>query len=277
MDIEGVENAIRNSDEFRMRLVQDVGTFTVALFAIHEDARGERLELAGTGTLVLAEDSHYLLTAAHVWEERLRSAVRIGITLPENIDHRFVLEVGAVIPSGPPKPQAWGHWGPDMVRLRIPAEYVGGISAYRSFYSQAIDGRTNVAAEADESVQLWLLMGTPAELGNLNEAHADVEIAGMFLEPPVAQQRGEFDYLDFDVDLTREHMPQQFGGVSGGGLWQLLVYSPRGSEHIRWLHRLEGVAFYQFPIQDGQRRTIRCHGPETLRITLAAPQPYDRA
>ena len=109
-------------------------------------------------------------------------------------------------------------------------------------------------------------MGTPAALGAFTETFADVQINGLFLGPEVLHARGEFDFLDYEIDLSLA-VPRDFGGVSGGGVWQVYLYWVPSTGEIDWQMSLHGLAFFQLPII-AERRTIRCHGPESIRAAL---------
>src|SRR5690349_4575730 len=123
---------LRNSDDLRSRIVRNLGSCTVALFGVSVSAEGEQLLLAGTGTLIERNGLHYILTAAHVWEEVLESSSKVGITLAEGIDHRHLFDTRAVLPEKTLKEKMWGEWGPDITLLRIPIEHVGGIKAFKA-------------------------------------------------------------------------------------------------------------------------------------------------
>lgn len=244
----------------RDKIVRNLGDFTVAMFGIFGSPQ-QQLRLAGTGTLVVLDGKHFILTALHVWEEVLKTADQIGITLKENIDHCTAIDRHAVVPFGPPKPKEWSQWGPDIVLLSLPAEYVGRISAYRSFWNLA--GQLAVNAEV---LEIRILMGTPAALGSFTETYADVQINGMFLGPEARHAREEFDYLDYEIDLSFA-VPRNYGGVSGGGVWQVCVFWGPSTGEVDWRMSLHGVAFFQLPII-AERTTLRCHGPETIRAVL---------
>ncbi len=79
--------------------------------------------------------------------------------------------------------------------------------------------------------------------------------------------RGDFDYIDFDVDVSFPGIPRNFGGVSGGGLWKVLIYRSASPGEIDWLRVLEGVAFHQSDLANGHR-IIRCHGEQSIRATI---------
>jgi len=252
--------------ELREKIVRDVGSFTVALFAIHNSAGGARLQLGGTGTLVTDTKAHYILTARHVWDEVLRGGANVGITLKEDIDHSFLIQTQVIVHSGPTPPQVWDEWGPDVVFLRIPPELLGTINVYKVFYG--LNDRKKAQLGVD-CIELHMLMGTPKEQGLLTNTHADLQITGMLQNISERCTRGEFDYLDLDMDLSLQDVPQDFGGVSGGGLWQVLVYKPKAGSKTDWMATLEGTAFYQSAPANGHR-LVRCHGLQGILKNLPA-------
>ena len=256
-----VEGALRGSEELRERIIRDLGSFTVALFALSKAPKGDHISPAGTGTLLTDCGSHYILTASHVWEDCLRKATKIGITVAEGIRHSFYIDAADIVPLGPPKPATWSELGPDMVLLRVPPEHIGSISARKVFYSPLVDGKA--VPEAD-NFKAWVLMGTPEALTNFTENIPHVQIGGYFAAKDIKyKSKGVYDYFDLGVDISSPGMPKAFGGVSGGGLWRVEAYRSRSTGRIEWTRSLEGVAFFEFPIE-AQRRVIRCHGPKSI-------------
>ncbi len=137
------------------KITRNLGDFTVALIAIY-NGPNERLALAGTGTLLAIGGSHFILTARHVWDEVLSTADHVGVTLKPEITHRYSIARPQLTFFGLPKPAAWNEWGPDLALLRIPAESVGAIGAYRSFWN--VDHTVQINGTA---IELHVLMGTP--------------------------------------------------------------------------------------------------------------------
>jgi hypothetical protein len=84
-------------------------------------------------------------------------------------------------------------------------------------------------------------------------------------------ERGEFDYLVFEALYNKHYEgPQDFGGYSGGGLWQLLVKPDNGSLSVTQRF-LSGVAFSQSDFKEseaGAIREITCHGRRSLYDVL---------
>jgi hypothetical protein len=62
-------------------------------------------------------------------------------------------------------------------------------------------------------------------------------------------------------------MQGNFGGVSGGGVWEVYLYHSPETGELTWSNSLHGVAFYQLPIV-AEHRPIRCHGPESIKTVI---------
>ena len=252
----------------RDEIVRTLGTSTVALFAIDGSEADERLRFCGTGSLVQFANSHYILTAAHVWEgtdgkNGLKSSQRIGITMKEDQDHRHVIETRTLVSFGLPIPKEWNEWGPDLVFLRVPNEYVGRIQAVKSFYSLDRD-RPKVKL----AVEVLILMGAPGEFGKYTSKHVELNINGFFFDPNALPYRhGDFDYLDSKEDTKFSGVPKNFGGVSGGGLWRVQIFCLPETDKPDWKWFFDGVAFYQIP-QPDEHMTIRCHGLESIQAAM---------
>src|ERR1700693_3287754 len=244
----------------REKVVRRSGDFTVALLAIYNGSN-ERLALAGTGTLVIIGNANFILTARHVWDEVLSNADQVGLTLKSEIDHKCGIARKDFAVFGLPRPAEWNEWGPDLVLLKIPAESVGTIAAYKSYWN--MQGRIEVNAEV---LEVMVLMGTPAALGEFTDVHAELQITGMFLGPEKVQERGGFDYLDYEIDLSLREVPRKFGGVSGGGGGRVFLYCSQDGT-IDWKMSLHGTAYYELPIVD-EHRPIRCHGPKSITSVL---------
>jgi hypothetical protein len=267
-----LEAAIRADTDLRERIVRSIGSSSVALLALVDDRGSHRLELAGSGTLVVVNGVYYILTAAHVWEEVLKSALRLGITMTDNIDHKSWIDIDAVIPIVCKEDGSkWTEWGPDLALLRVPPEYVGGIEAFHVFEDVATPGKPMNAA----CLESWVLTGAPKELGTFSALRAELQISGTFVSPRY-HRRGEHDYFDVLMDTKAPDTPKSFGGLSGGGLWRIMAYISPTTGKIDWSQRLKGVAFYEFPQKDGAR-VLRCHGPSSLSAVAGETVELDVA
>lgn len=248
----------------RETVVRDVGTSTVALFAISDSGGRQPLRFSGTGSLVQFGNSYHILTAAHVWEECLKSSRQVGITLKEDIDHCYPIDTASFSYFSLPRPKDWNEWGPDLAFLRVPSGKVREIEAYRTFYP--LD-RNQPNLKVD-GIEVLILMGTPGEFGKYTPTHAELNINAFFSDVNARPYKhGDFDYIDLKEDTKFPGVPKDFGGVSGGGVWRVQLFgSPKTAEtECRW--SLEGVAFYQLPLPDSHV-VIRCHGLESIHAAM---------
>jgi hypothetical protein len=251
------------------RIVRETGIYTIALFALFKSATGDELRLAGTGTLVVVGDQHYVLSARHVWDKILRNADKLGISLREHDDHRYFLDIKAIIPSGLPKPSEWNEWGPDVVFLRIPPAHVGDITAFRVFYRLPELDKPRVEIDA---IETFLLLGTPHELGTFSQTHASVQIVALPGSEQTFYEKNHLDYLDVEAQSKPPFQITTFGGFSGGGLWRVCVYINPRTGSIDSKAELRGVAFWEKDIADG-KGTIRCHGRISIEAAMLEMLP----
>lgn len=235
-----------------------LGMYSVALLGLNwPPGETERLEFAGCGTLVRIEESRHILTAAHVWSY-LRKFERVGLTLYPNRDQRFAIATSEI--DAATTDPLTDDFGPDVCFLRIPPLSVGTIEAVKTFYNLSIRKAKSLSAEPDNQHGPWALMGVPAVFGEFSRSHASFDHTAFLLPPGTGFERDGWDYVDFEVyvETPTSAAPPSFGGVSGGGLWQLRINGSivRGAE-------LEGLAFYQSEVKQNLR-TIRCHGRRTV-------------
>jgi hypothetical protein len=120
-----------------------------------------------------------------------------------------------------------------------------------------------------------MLMCAPEVSGQFTSNHADFEINGMFCACDCgpfcktdAQAHGlaEVDYIDLDIDTAIAGVPADFGGVSGGGLWNVFLY--RDGSTDKWLRVFVGTAFHQSLPANGHR-IIRCHAAQSVGVAMS--------
>jgi hypothetical protein len=258
---------------------RELADFTVAFIT----ATDGKLAPAGTGTLVSFSDSHYFLTARHVWEGKgdqksgLKNCDWIRIPLKENSPCRFAISPNEIVPYGPTPPAIWNEWGPDITLLRIPPERVASFTAVgRPFFPLSRKWERQI----DYVLETTFLMGAPALRGSFNIESAIPELQGMnvilgtgWYSSTVlsSDTRLQFDFVDMLIDTRQPDVAPSFEGVSGGGLWAVYVYPGAGDE-IHNFKILRGVAFWQECVGDSALR-VRCHGPQSIGAVL--PQLYD--
>jgi hypothetical protein len=263
MTVDDIEDMLRDERSgLKEKAGRGAGNFSVAMLAVsNPDRSPQPLKLVGTGTLVIVNEVHYILTAAHVWEAVKQRGSMLGLTLAEGVEHEFLIPNDNIVASGPKYSDASVAWGPDLVFLRIPPERLGRIKAHKVFYNLSIER----AGFALDGVKTNAVIGTPAELAELWPRYANLKVTAFFLEAnPRRSKRGEFDYLEYSVDTNFPGVPRTFGGVSGGGLWEIFIYYCEKTQKIETIERLIGLAYVETPLVDGHR-DIRFHGYDSIR------------
>jgi hypothetical protein len=241
-------------------------SYSTPLFSLKKTSHGDVLRLAGSGTFLAKGSAHYILTAGHVWHEALKCGDYVGVTLREVYDHTCLLEVAHILTYEPDRPAAWNEWGPDLILLRIPDVRAGEIKAFKAFYEMQAGLRSLVTLDRNET---YLLVGTPSVLGSYTQNHASVQLFGMWVGTPKTYTHNQWDYFDVEAALRPPSDANTFGGVSGGGLWRVQIYSPPGTDRIESVSVLEGVAFYELGTSKGEG-IVRCHGLQSIQTVLDA-------
>ncbi len=103
--------------------------YLVPICGLSPQSNDHPFRFTGSGTLVRIDNSHYVLTAAHVWTET-QSMDEIGLILT---DHPSQFK----IPKAVRVKLAWdgkiSEWGPDLALLELPSSVVQTIEAHKSF------------------------------------------------------------------------------------------------------------------------------------------------
>jgi len=241
--------------------------YLVALYILLPEKLQPRPAPIGSGTFVEIEGGHYVLTAAHVWHE-VRKEDKIGLVLTDSQSSFMVLRDG--IASKYLWDGCLSEWGPDMALLKLAPSDVATIKAHKSFLN--LQQQKAALAENPPIIGkgLWAVTGMVGEFtevqSNPNLRAVTCHIHGEAFISAVQQthERNGYDYFDLGAQLELPGTPSSFGGVSGGGLWQIRLLKSKSGE-IAWDGKryFRGVAFWQSEIKDGYRM-IRCHGPKSI-------------
>lgn len=265
-----MDELFRSSPAEQERIGRHVGNFSVAVFGVDGSANYRDVHLVGSGTLVVFGNSHYLLTAAHVWHSRLQKYDATGLTLKEDVDHCFPIPNGAIKVHELAETKL-DEWGPDIVFLGIPDSHVGTIGAHRLFYS--LDKEPKRKEKGYLGVRI--LNGTPGVLAKGVGKIQVVEMQSMYVAiDPNFYDHDKFDLIDFEMDTTLPQVIKDFRGVSGGGLWDVQIF-PIGGGKFDSTETLQGVAFYQLGLK-GNVQTVRCHGPKTIRALIETTSAHHK-
>ncbi len=239
----------------------ELAPFSVALVRVTRCAA----QLIGSGTLVRHRDTHGILTARHV-AEQLHSGPEVGIVLHKSA-HRFSIEarhLDLILSATGATEQA----GPDIAFVRLPDANLGTIKAVRSFVNLE-HHKKKMESRARERGP-WCIFGFPEEKASMRTAPFCVfGQCGVAPAPQCYVIEGAFDYYWVPaVYSSTNALPESYGGVSGGGLWQTEVLEERGEFRIID-YLLRGVAFYQ-TARDGDSCFIKCHGDASIYSWLVS-------
>lgn len=240
-------------------ITQTLKTYAIGLFGVRSPGPDETIQYVGSGTFVKAGGNFYFLTATRVWRE-LERYPEIGVAITQSA-HRLSIQT-EYITATTVAPWRSPEWGPDIAFLRIPDSYIGTICAHATFCD--LLRQKQVAPTLDIPTGLWAFLGAPEWKSEISPKIAKLAGSAYFSGVDASHRKGQFDYLDIGVDVTTdEELRRSFGGVSGGGLWHIVLTTPTDANRYTWGRSLEGVAFYESPISHG-RRIIRCHARRSI-------------
>lgn len=223
---------------------------------------GEVGQLIGSGTFVSIGNCYGILTVWHV-VDLINEPCEIGFTLIEGV-HRPTIDRQLIDIVTIAKPRRLGK-GPDLAFINIPSEKAAEIEPYKNFYDLAVDRDEMLSKPPRRDASVWFVCGIPDELTTDDEAEAGFLQMNSFHGLCGAgganrvYRRCGYDYVDSVVEYTDDSiLPSTFGGISGGGLWQVTYTGgPPDIQPDRYL--LAGIPFAQTPIE-GNLRSIVCHG-----------------
>jgi hypothetical protein len=175
------------------------------------------------------------------------------------VDRRFlgIMEVG--------KPQK-GFECPDLAVIILPQVDVEWIRVYKLFWNVPRWRQDILSKPPDPNMGLWFICGFPSawiRKGGSTERFGKVDSYGGMcgysgIERYYAER--EFDYFKVSVNPKEVGLPETFGGVSGGGLWHVLLTQADDGTYQFDNPILSGVAFLE-DYNETMRRiiSITCH------------------
>jgi hypothetical protein len=252
---------------FLEKIAEILGWYLVGFTGIHQAGKVEGATLLGSGTLVEIDGVHGILTAQHV-TAIFRNFQNIGMILLPN-EHRFFIErkyLRVVEICNTLEPSE----GPDLSFVILPPNVIGTLKARKVFYGVVQRHEEVLREPLNHGAGLWSVTGFPGEQAVREESHRDHAYvqryhgASFFTGIEKEFLVGEYDFLDINVKYgIDDTTPESFGGVSGGGLWQIRLTRTRETDLEIREKFLLGVAFYETEVKNGIRQ-IRCNGPRSI-------------
>lgn len=246
---------------------QDLADYSVGFLRVESTPRGQDALLLGSGTLVSIGSIRAVLTAHHV-VSILPTTGRLGIILGPTLQQHTVNTQALTylkIARG-----AIDADGPDLGSVVFAPAIASAIAARKTFYNLELHRDQLLSTPPDLHDGFWFVNGfidekTVEERGrdgyDLIKGFYNLSGAG---GPDDVIAVGEHDYFAFPVSYGgRSVAPRSFGGMSGGGLWQVpLTRDPNGQiRHKTPL--LSGVVFYQ-EVTTETSCNVKCHGRQSV-------------
>lgn len=219
---------------------------------------------SGTGTLFRVNGIPGVLTAAHVVENLKKSPwSAIWLIEPGKIARPFVFRMDECEISSIGTPP-FNSYGPDLAFFRIPPKTEEWLLSRGVFFD--VDSRLN--STSTEPLDTYVLVGMPKKLykgPNPKEYNAEQIVifatGHLAVSPP---SDDGYDYFDFCFsDCGDFTCLADYEGVSGGAVWAL---GPTTGPEDRYI---AAVAYYQSDLDTNGRRTIKCHGWNSIYKILA--------
>lgn len=257
--------------EIKDELINLVAPYAIGLVAIQTKDKVEDGFYLGSGTLVNISGFYCILTAGHVIKNRaFDKADIIGLSFSANV-RRYGIERNRIRTEF-----IWNsenlEFGPDIGLIFIPPDKLPWIKEMKFFWNimQNKDAVLNIG----HNNGAWGTCGCVSEMVTFKEneeGHSKVFsfyhnlwLTGIEKE----FSKNGYDYFDTSVAYIEgeEYVPKNFGGLSGGGLWQIPLYE-KENKIICGDPLLSGVVFYQSSIENN-KRFIRCHGRKSIYENL---------
>jgi hypothetical protein len=219
--------------------------------------------LLGSGILVTTCGQHAILTAHHVLEI-LPKTGRLGLVLESSLRQTTVDTAGLVY-----KEIARGtvdREGPDLGAVILPAPIAATLSSKKVFYNLDLRREKLLNNPPPRDFGVWFVNGfvdertvTAPGVDGYSSVRGFFNLSAAGGPDEEASVVGEFDYYEMPVFYPGPNIPRSFGGMSGGGLWQMEIHDDNGVLKPKTPPWLSGVVFYQEETRDN-RGAVKCHG-----------------
>lgn len=244
--------------------------YVTGLIGIRKNGNQEEVVLRGSGTLIEKGSIHGVLTAQHVVAD-LKKYDKVGLIISDS-EQRYCYDKQFLNFVEVAKPLDISNYsqGPDLAVIILPNISIGTLKAIKSFYSLSHKNKEMIEQPIDYNEGLWFLSGFPDEHtrkvnSTIGHTYAK-EFHCLCGESPIQKKYicGEYDFVEvginYNIDKT---LPNSWGGISGCGLWHVLLkQSEKGDIEVKE-SILSGVGFYQTD-KENNKRYIRCHGHRSI-------------
>lgn len=247
-------------------VIQDIAGYTISFLRVSDVTGRIDADLLGSGVLVSAGTTRAILTADHVVEV-LPTSGRVGLFLGRTTQPHTVDAAGiAPVRIGRGRLQSSG---PDLAVVVLALQIAGAIAAKKVFFN--LDTRKDRLLNNPPELRdgAWFAQGFLQERTVVGPDALEEGLTKYFYNftglggPDTVLSEDGFDYFDYPVSpVDRVEAPASWGGMSGGGVWQVPLKTAEGAV-THGSATLSGVMFYQYPTTETQCG-IKAHGPRSI-------------
>lgn len=242
--------------------------FTIGFIKLGTAGKQQTADLLGSGILVTASNEPAILTAHHVLEV-LPKEGRLGFVLSDS-EERTNIDVQGIsyveIDRGNVEAE-----GPDIGFVRLSRTVASSLSATKSFYNLDKQREVLLNNPPPDNAGIWDAQGFIEQLTRLDTKTNQKKTVKAFCQFGAFGgvvdyvERGKYDYCKFPIiDMQANQKPNDFGGISGGGLWQILLDATEGGEIKVKDSLLRGLVYYQEPFDTQGHSALRCHARKSI-------------
>lgn len=263
------EMQLSDTPDYLLREISGVihSLSTPLIKIVQKNKTKEKLVLIGSGTFVTIQGIYGILTAHHV-AEQLELGCSLGIVLipgehrnTTNFQYLEIVNIARGLIDSE---------GPDLAFIILPDAKVSEIKPYKHFHNLDTDLDRMLNTPLDTHNGIWFICGVLDERTKEETSHKGfgqiTSLEGTCSAVGVDRlyKQGNFDYIEIDVEYDKGFdIPKTFGGISGGGLWQVTIKKHPNEKLEPVSYFLSGVAFYQSDIK-GSKRFIKCHSRKSI-------------
>ncbi|OGC76422.1 MAG: hypothetical protein A2Z27_02205 [candidate division Zixibacteria bacterium RBG_16_50_21] len=252
-------------------IIAEISPFTTCLLKGQNSNVENPIPLIASGTFVSAYNLNCILTAHHVANE-IRNCDALGLSILSD-QHQFWIKRAdfRIVDVGTPADITKPCEGPDIaVIILLSQSKVASIKAAgKVFYN--LEKRLSVVLENPQPTKLglWFVVGFPGKWRTSTRTTGNFEFLignlGLFGYGPVKSELDlhGFDLVDLGVNYNTSGLPDTFGGVSGGGLWHVLLQEKEDGSLGFHAPILSGVAFCEM-LEKGVVNSVRSHGRRSI-------------
>lgn len=234
------------------------------------DLNQGKLGALGSGVLVSVGDVRGVLTCGHVFESIFaRDAVGLCIftndkTRLQNAQlHKKDIGIYECLYQGE-SPE-----GPDIAFFEIANPSLFDSLAAATMVFDLVGGKSKYkTVTAGDDKKIYVVPGILGEwTGTVDfEAGMSLEVEGLSLVVSPRDPRSNKGYDLLTLVPSYDELvsaPASYGGLSGSGLWEILVREDRSGDYEFSSRKLSGVVFWEKP--EGENDLIVfCHGPKSI-------------